>query len=189
MGFARLSALGLAAVVASAPAAAAPHWTVNAAKSRLGFSVQWGASPFTATFRSWKADIAFDPNDLAHSSADVVIDVASETSGDDEADAGVQGAQGFQASQFATARFVTTGIAHKSGDAYVANGKLTIRGITKQVALPFTLAISGDGAHMLGSAEVSRMDFGVGHGGDFGKPTPVAYAVKITVDLVATKGR
>lgn len=188
MGIARLGALGLAAFAFASPAIAAPHWTVDAAKSRLGFSVQWGGQPFAATFKKWRADIAFDPDDLAHSSADVVIEVASESSGDDESDEGVKGAQGFQVAQFATARFVTTRIVRKAGDAYVADAKLTIRGITRPVSLPFTLAINGNGAHMVGSTDVSRMDFGVGHGGDFGKPVPVAYEVKITVDLVAAKG-
>jgi hypothetical protein len=31
------------------------------------------------------------------------------------------------------------------------------------------------------------MDFGVGQGGDFAKPAPVAYQVAIKVDLTATK--
>ena len=44
--------------------------------------MQWSGEPFDATFKSWKANIDFDPNDLAHSSADVTIDLASETSDD-----------------------------------------------------------------------------------------------------------
>lgn len=171
----------------SQPALAAPHWTVDAAKSRLGFTVQWAGHPFTGTFRSWKAAIRFDPADLAHSSADVSIDVASETSGDDELDDGVKGAQGFQASQFATARFTTTGFTHKSGDDYAASAKLTIRGVTRTVTFPFTLTLSGNGARMKGTAQVSRVDFGVGQGGDFSKPAPVAYQVLVNVDLTATK--
>lgn len=181
------AALALAALLAATPASAA-HWNVDAAKSKLGFTVSWSGQPFNATFKSWKANIDFDPNDLAHSRADVTIDVASETSDDAESDDGIKGAQGFQAAQFATARFQTTSIAHKSGNDYVAQGKLTLRGVTKQVALPFTLTIAGNSAHMVGSTQVSRMEFGVGQGGDFSKPAPVAYQVTIKVDLVATKG-
>jgi polyisoprenoid-binding protein YceI len=180
------SAIFIAALLAASPAAAA-HWNVDAAKSRLGFTVGWAGQPFNATFKSWKANVDFDPNDLAHSSADVTIDVASEASGDAETDDGVKGAQGFQASQFATARFQTVSIAHKSGNDYVAQAKLTIRGVTKPVALPFTLTIAGNSAHMTGTAQVSRMDFGVGQGGDFSKPAPVAYQVTVKVDLTATK--
>jgi polyisoprenoid-binding protein YceI len=181
------AALALAALLAATPASAA-HWNVDAAKSKLGFTVSWSGQPFNATFKSWKANIDFDPADLAHSQADVTIDVASEASDDSETDEGVKGAQGFQASQFATARFQTTSIAHKSGNDYVAQGKLTLRGVTKAVTLPFTLTIAGNSAHMTGNATVSRMDFGVGQGGDFSKPAPVAYQVTIKVDLVAVKG-
>jgi polyisoprenoid-binding protein YceI len=180
------SAIILAALLAASPAAAA-HWNVDAAKSRLGFTVSWAGQPFTATFKSWKANIDFDPNDLPHSSADVPIDVASEASGDADTDEGVKGAQGFQTTQFATARFQTVSIVHKSGNDYVAQAKLTIRGVTKPVALPFTLAIAGNSAHMTGTAQVSRMDFGVGQGGDFSKPAPVAYQVTVKIDLTATK--
>ena len=179
-------ALLAAALLAAAPARAA-HWTVDKAKSRLGFTVMWAGQPYKATFKSWKADITFDPADLAHASADVVIDVMSETSGDDETDDGVKGAQGFQATQFATARFTTTGFTHKSGNDYVAAAKLTIRGVTKTVTLPFTLTFAGNSAHMKGTAQISRMDFGVGQGGDFSKPEPVAYQVTVNVELTATK--
>ncbi|HWA90816.1 MAG TPA: YceI family protein [Rhizomicrobium sp.] len=181
------AAVLLAALLAATPALAAPHWNVDAGKSKLGFTVQWAGQPFRATFKSWKANIAFDPADLAHSMADVTIDVASLGSGDDEMDDGVKGAQGFQASQFATARFTTTSIAHKSGNDYVAAAKLTIRGQTKPVTLPFTLTIDGNTAHMKGQATVSRMDFGIGQGGDFSKPAPVAYQVAIGVDVTATR--
>jgi polyisoprenoid-binding protein YceI len=179
-------ALTLLALLAATPATAS-HWNVDAGKSKLGFTVSWAGQPYNATFGSWKANIDFDPNDLAHSKADVTIDIASETSGDAETDDGVKGAQGFQTAQFATARFQTTSIAHKAGNDYVAQGKLTIRGVGKAVTLPFTLVIAGNGAHMTGATTVSRMDFGVGQGGDFSKPAPVAYQVTIKVDLTATK--
>ena len=181
------AALALAALLAASPALAAPHWNVDAAKSKLGFVVQWNGQPYRGTFKSWKANIAFDPADLAHSAADVGIDVASETSGDAETDDGVKGPQGFQASQFAAARFATTSIAHKGGNDYVAQARLTLRGVTKPVTLPFTLTIDGNTAHMKGTATVSRMDFGIGQGGDFSKPAPVAYEVAVNVELTATK--
>ncbi|MBV8976559.1 MAG: YceI family protein [Alphaproteobacteria bacterium] len=187
MGLRRAAVFSLVALAFPAHGGTVPHWSVDAAKSRLGFSVLWGGQPFRGNFQRWKADIVFDPNDLAHSSADVSIDIASESSGDPETDDNVKGAQGFQADKFATARFTTTGFVHKSGDSYVAGGKLTIRGITRPVQLPFTLTFGGNSAHMVGTAEISRIDFGVGHGGDFSKPVPVAYQVAVTVDLTANK--
>jgi len=168
----------------SVPAHAA-HWSVDYAKSKVGFTVAWSNEPFSAVFKSWKGDIAFDPADLGHSRANVSIDLSSETSGDSETDAGIKGAQGFAVAHFPTAQFKTSAITHKSGNAYVAAGTLSIKSIARPVILPFTLTISGATAHMVGIAHVLRTDFGVGTG-EWAKPDPVAYDVTINVDLTAT---
>jgi polyisoprenoid-binding protein YceI len=164
----------------------AAGWNVAYAKSKLGFTVQWSNEPFSASFKSWKADIDFDPADLAHAHAAVTIDMASEASDEEDFDSGIRGGLGFDTQQFATAKFVTTGFAHKSGNNYVATGNLTIRGVTKPVTLPFTLAVSGKTAHMTGSAQVMRLDFGIGEG-EWAGDTPVSHAVTVTVDLTATR--
>lgn len=173
------------AAALAAPAQAA-HWNVDTAKSKLGFTVTWAKEPFSAAFQSWKADIDFDPADLAHARADVTIDLASELSEEPDFDEGLKGDLGFQAKQFPVAHFTATHFTHKSGNDYVADGTLTIRGIARHVALPFTLAISGDTAHMTGKAVVLRTDFGVGSG-LWAKPDPVAYDVTVNIDLAARK--
>jgi len=171
--------------LAARPAAAA-HWNVDYAKSRLGFTVAWSNEPFSAAFKSWKADIDFDPADLAHAHAAVTIELASEASDEPDFDDGVKGPQGFQTTQFPAAHFTVQNVVHKSGNDYVATGTLTIRGITRPVTLPFKLAISGHAAHMTGTAAVLRTDFGVGQG-IWTAPSPVAHEVSVVIDLVATQ--
>ncbi|MGB8366468.1 MAG: YceI family protein [Rhizomicrobium sp.] len=175
----------LAATLTAVPGTAA-HWNVDTAKSRLGFTVQWSKEPFSAAFKSWKADIDFDPADLAHAHAAVTIDLASEASDEPDFDDGLKGAQGFQVSRYPTARFVTSGFTHKTGDNYVATGRLSIRGVTKDVTLPFTLTLEGSHAHVKGTAIVVRTDFGVG-AGMWSAPFPVAHEVTVTIDLYATR--
>lgn len=175
----------LALLLASFPAHAA-HWNVDYAKSRLGFSVQWSNEPFSAQFKHWSADIDFDPDDLAHARAAVSVDLGSEASDESDFDSGLKGAQGFQTSQFPTARFVTTGFVRKSPNAYEAQGTLTLRGITRAITLPFTLTISEHTAHMTGTARVLRTDFGVGQG-EWAAPSPVSHDVAINIDLFATQ--
>jgi polyisoprenoid-binding protein YceI len=170
-----------------APASAAQHWKVDAAKSKLGFTVNWGGEPFTATFRSWKADIDFDPADLRHAHANITIDTGSESSGDSETDGGVKGAEGFAALRFPAAQFRTTGFTHKGGDQYVATGTLSIKGISRSVTLPFTLTLAGNTAHAMGKAQIVRTDFHVGTG-EWEKADPVAHEVTVNVDITAMKG-
>jgi polyisoprenoid-binding protein YceI len=160
----RLLATLLFASVLATPASAA-GWSVEYAKSRLGFAVQWSNEPFSAAFKSWKADIDFDPADLAHARAAVTIDMVS---------------------QFPTAQFLATHFTHKSGNDYVATGTLTIRGVTKPVTLPFTLVISGKTARATGTAQIMRLDFNVGEG-EWAGEKPVAHAVTVTIDLTATR--
>jgi polyisoprenoid-binding protein YceI len=168
------------------PASAAQHWNVDVAKSKLGFSVNWGGQPFVGVFGTWKADIDFDPADLLHSHANIIIDTGSESSGDTETDGGVKGAEGFASSQFPTATFRTTRFMHKAGNEYVATGTLSIKGISRPVTLPFTLALSGNTAHVAGKAQLIRTDFHVGTG-EWEKPDPVAHDVTVNIDLTATK--
>ena len=182
----RAAALALAPIILVAFPAEAANWNVDYAKSKLGFSVLWSGEPFSANFKSWKAEIEFDPTAPHLARAMVVIDLASESSGEPDFDDGLKGAQGFQVSQFPAARFVTTTFAHEIGAEYVATGNLSIKGITRQVVLPFTLTVNGNTAHMKGTAHIIRNDFGVGTGA-WAAPSPVSRDVTVTIDLTATR--
>jgi polyisoprenoid-binding protein YceI len=182
----RVAELALALTALLTTPASAAHWTVDATKSKLGFNVMWSNEPFAGTFRSWKADIEFDSGEPQLAHVAVAVDLASEASDEADFDDGLKGAQGFQISQFPVARFVTTTFAHEIGTEYVATGNLTLKGVTRQVVLPFSLTINGNTAHMKGTAHVMRTDFGVGLG-TWAAPSPVAHDVTVTIDLVATR--
>lgn len=184
----RFGLVALAGVLICTPALAA-HWNVDPAKSKLGFGVQWSGQPFGATFKKWNANIDFDPNDLAHAHVVATIDLSSEMSDSPDNDDGVQGAEGFQVSQFPTAKFETTSFTHGSGNQYAAKGFLTIRGVKKPVTLNFQLQITGDKAHMSGTANVMRLDWGLGNTAEWSGDKPVSHKVGIFVDLNATKAR
>ena len=172
---------------ASTPASAA-HWNVDYAKSRLGFAVQWSNEPFVAVFKSWKADIEFDPTDLAHARAVVTIDLNSEASDSPDNDDGLKGAMGFQVSQFPQARFETVKFSHVDANNYIALGKLTIRGMSKMVTLRFTLNSKGNATQMLGKAITYRTDYGLGQG-EWADEKIIAHLVTVNIDLTANKAR
>jgi polyisoprenoid-binding protein YceI len=165
----------------------AATWNVDHAHSKLGFVTQWSGQPFAATFRKWDAKIAFDPADLAHAKADVTIDVSSVVSGEADLDQNLPGTQGFDAAHFPQARFVSKSFRKLDANHYEVMGELTIRGITKALTLPLALTMDGNRAHVTGEATVMRNDFGVGAGAEWAGETPVAHAVKVTVDLAAAK--
>jgi len=179
----RAGVLVLAFALTATPAFAA-HWTVDRAKSRLGFRVDWDGAPFDATFKSWNADIDFDPDDLATSHVTVKIDMASVTSAVPEHDSDMKTEMGFDPAKFPVATFAVTKFL-KMGPLYLAEGTLSLRGVTKPIGLPFALSISGKTAHMTGSAQIARAAFGVGTT-EGAEDVNVSADAFVSVDLTAT---
>ncbi len=188
-----LSAFALAAALV-VPAAAA-NWTVDPARSTLGFEFVAQGAPVTAAFKEWTATISFDPADLSTANARVVISLMSANSGSRERDGKMTSKSWFDAKgeSFAapegvppgSAVFQTTAFRQTGDTTYEADGTLTMRDATKPVTLPFTLVIEGAEAHMTGSVTLNRNDWGVGQG-QYAGDDPVATAVKVNIDLYAT---
>lgn len=166
--------------------AIAADWTVDLPKSHLGFSGVQNGAPFQGSFGKWTAEIAFDPAHPDAGHAKVTIDLDSARTGDSQRDSALPQAEWFDVKHSPQATFEATGFTPKGGDAYEAPGKLTIRGMAKDVVLPFTLAVAGDKATAKGHLSLVRTGFGVGQGvwatGEW-----VGLDVGVDVDLVANK--
>lgn len=190
----RIAFLAAAALALSFSAGAATKWTPDYAKSKLQFEGKFGQNVVTGTFGKYTADIAFDAADLATSKIVVNVDVASAKSSVTEAiynaptDAALPGAGWFNAAANPKAVFTSTAITSKGGDNYEAKGTLNLRGVTKDIVLPFTLKVTGNTAVAEGTATVNRMDFGIrGDAPQYALPKPVPHEVKIMFSVTATK--
>ena len=142
------------------------NWRVNAAASSIGFSFVYqdpenGDTTFNGRFSRWHADIRFDPNDLGHSTAVVVIETGSASDGVDIHDRGLPSAEWFDVANHPTAEFRAASM-RRHGDGYEAVGQLTIKGRSQPVTLPFTLTINGDHATMSGRLSINRGVFEIG---------------------------
>ena len=176
---------------AATTAPAATHnWSIVKDASTLGFeAVQMGAV-FQGQFKSFDGIIAFDPNNLPSSKADITIEIASVDAGSEDRNKYLPMPDWFNASAFPEAHFVTKSIVKGlDQNQYVANGTLTIRDVTLPMSLPFTLVItksdSGESvAKMNGEAVINRLDYGVGQG-EWKDTKSVENQVKIKVSLTA----
>jgi len=173
--------LGMAAPLA----AAARPYAVDPAASKLGFTGTFDGRPFNGVFQKWDAQIDFDPARLDQSKATVVIQTGSVRTGTPEYDKTIGEPAWFNARQFPTARFVASSFRKTGANSYEARGQLTIRNLTRPVVLPFTLEPQGPRTRMRGELTLDRTQFGVG-AGEFSGDQPLAKAVKVHVDLVAT---
>ena len=182
-------AVVLAALAIAPPALAAPPaWTVDHAASKVGIGSTFDGQAVGGSFRKWDADIRFDPKDLAHSSANVTIDVGSAATGDQDRDAALPDTPWFYAAKYPKATFVSHSFKALGGNRYEAAGDLTVRGVTKPLTLPFTLVITGDTAKMNAAVSVNRLAFGVGQG-EWATTEVIPAAVQVTIALTAHRAK
>ena len=188
LGVGVATAPGAAVATATAPAseAAAPAgasaWTVE--EGMLSLTVTQMGSPVAGSFADWDAVIDFDPAPRADGTlgfVEVSVATGSVTLGSVSAQAT---APDFLSSEaFPTAVFSAAIL--PDGDAYVADGTLSLRGVEVPLRLPFTLEIGDGVAAMAGQAMLDRRDFGMGE--SYPDEGSVGFAVTLDVALTARR--
>ncbi len=149
--------------VLSAPAWAADSYKIDPNHSTFGFSVKhMMISNVPGTFDQFDGQVVYDPKDLANSKIDITIQTASINTRNAKRDGHLQSPDFFDAAKFPTITFVS-----KKITATEVVGDLTIKGVTKQVAIPTTItgpvkAMMGKDAVGINSAfTLNRQDYGV----------------------------
>jgi polyisoprenoid-binding protein YceI len=166
----------------SAPGSKASAATYSAgAASRLEFTGVQAGAPFQAVFHKFTAAVDFDPALLASARIDVTIDMNSVDSGDKDRDGTMRGADIFDVAHFPAAHYVTKTVT-RTATGFRAAGSLTLDGVTKDVPIEFKFVPGAGGATLSGTAELKRLDFGVGRG-DWKSTEWVADAVKVAFSL------
>jgi polyisoprenoid-binding protein YceI len=161
--------------------AAATDYTVQPAASTLGFSGTFQGETFNGHFDKWNAAIRYDAADLTQAAFDVTVTLASVKTGDSDRDSALPGSDFFDVAKFPKAHFVTTGF-RQVGGKVIADGTLTLHGISKPVSLDVTFKPQAGGATLDVAGTVKRLDFGVGTG-DYADTSVIGGDVKVTAHL------
>jgi polyisoprenoid-binding protein YceI len=173
------------ALLLALPAAATP-WRMDETTSRLGFLATQAGAQFEGRFTRFTADVEFDPTRPEDGSFDVRIAVASADTGESQRDDIIRGPDFFAASQFPEARYQASGF-RPQGEGFLAEGSLTLRGVTRPVAISFSFTpAAGGGGRLAGKATVSRLAFGVGQG-EWQSTEWVGDRVDVVFDLKLTR--
>ncbi|MGI9170548.1 MAG: YceI family protein [Caulobacteraceae bacterium] len=181
-----LTLLALLGAATAARAAPAPAWTLDKAASTVRFSSSLNGQAFTGAFRRWEAAIAFDPKNLPGSSVTATIDTASAATGDPDRDQALPTDAFLAAAKFPKATFTAHIFKDLGGGRYAAIGQLTLRGVAKPLALPFTLAITGARARMSASLALNRLAFGVGQN-EWKSTSALPATVTVTLAIAAMR--
>ena len=170
----------LLALALALPAAAADY--VQAPGSSLVFAGKYQDEVFTGRFPGFSTRLRFDPAQLATSSLDVTIPLASATTGNADYDENMRGDAFFDAAKFPQARYTATRFRSLGGNQYAADGTLSLHGASKPVTLTFTWT-PGARPVLAGKATVPRLAFGIG-GGDFADTDLMPDAIAVSTKVV-----
>jgi polyisoprenoid-binding protein YceI len=168
------------------PPPAAPVWVVDKAASRVGFQATLGGQTVDGVFKSWDAQIAFDPKNLKASHALITVETASAMTGQPTRDELLPTAPWLNTRNFPKAVLVSRSIAQASPGHYVAAADLKLKGVTKRVSIPFTVNVSQTTGHMIAAMMLDRRAFGIGQVP--GMPlTSLSPSVKVSLRLTAKR--
>jgi polyisoprenoid-binding protein YceI len=160
------TALALALLAGNATAAdkAPPKYVQASSGSSLAFTFTQLDAASTGHFKTFATELQYDEANLAQGSLVVRVMIASLDTEDGERDGTLKGADLFDAKTYPAATFVAKSLAKNAAGALEAVGKLTIRGVSKDLRLPLTLKPTTNGLELSGQTAIKRLDFGVGQG-------------------------
>ena len=156
-------ALAAAFVLAQTAAAQAPA-KVLPAQSHIDFTIKEMGVGVDGKFAKWSADIAFDPKKPEAGKVAFTIDTASATLGSPETDSEVPKAAWFNVAKFPTATFASTAIKAKGGGKFDVDGKLSIKGTTRDITVPIAVAQAGGITTATGQFAIKRTQYKIGEG-------------------------
>jgi polyisoprenoid-binding protein YceI len=161
-------------------------WAIDPAHSSIGFSVRhMMVSKVRGWFDTFSGAITVAADGTPSVSAE--IDVTSLNTGNPQRDGHVKSADFFDVEHYPVATFASTSV-RPNGEAYLLDGNLTIKGVTKPVSLhlEFNGVSPGQGYGEVSGYEasvmLSRKDFGI----DIDLPMETGGAVvgdKVTMTL------
>jgi len=182
----------LSLLIAATPFfAAVTKYDIDAAHSNIGFSIPiaGGLSNVRGKFNEFTVTIIYDDKDVTKSSVDAMIKAASIDTGIEARDAHLRKPDFFDVEKYPEITFKSSSI-EKKGKGFIAHGTFTMRGVSKEIAIPFTVnGVNTDaktGKTTLGATgrtTVNRRDYGI----NFVRPDNPSFlgdAIEIELNLI-----
>lgn len=188
--FALVAILAFTLLTTAAIRFASTPWAVDASHSSVTFEIRHFFAKVPGEFNEFDAEINFNPEDLAGSSINVTIPIASINTDNERRDGHLKTADFFDAETYPTMTFKSSSIKKTGEDSYIAKGSLTIKDVTKDFDLPFTVLGMMDHpmrentvvAGISSEFQILRNDYGVGTG-DYISDAVIGNEVDVTINL------
>ena len=131
--------------------------TVSVTFKQMGVPVQ-------ADFKKVQAQITYNPDQPAASTAQFQIGIASFDLGSPEYNKEVLKAEWFDAARYPQATFSSSSIKVLSPTQWEATGKLTLKGKTQEIRVPVTLKTTPDAHQFESTLRIQRLAYQIGTG-------------------------
>jgi len=153
----------------TAPAAVSPAATPSAAqllldKSDLSFGIKQMGVPVEGRFKRYEAQLILDPKKPETGKLSFRIDLASATMGEAMADAELLKPAWFDSKKFPQAIFESSAIKSTGPGRFEVQGKLSIKGQSRDLSVPVSLAQANGVSTATGSFQLKRLEFKIGEG-------------------------
>ncbi|HEX9002483.1 MAG TPA: YceI family protein [Blastocatellia bacterium] len=170
-------------------------YKIDPAHSTVGFSIRhYEINWVVGRFKDFDGTIRFDDADITKSSVDFAAKIASVDTGVAARDQHLQKDDFFDAAKYPQMMFKSTRVERKGKSGYVLHGDLTLHGVTKPVAIPFTIAGAikdSRGNTRFGieaQTKINRRDYGMNYGSTLpGGGFDIGNEVTINLNLEALK--
>ena len=133
-------------------------------QSRISFVSKQMGVPVRGDFKKFEADVEFVPKDMRRSRASITIYLDSIDAGSEEASTEIKRRPWFDVKNHPRAEFVSSSLAALGHDRYRVSGKMTIKGITRDVSSDFTVKTRQGLMDFDGKFILKRLDFSIGEG-------------------------
>lgn len=154
--------LSLVLVAAAlSPLAAQAQQQIVPAQSEIAFTSRQMGVPVDGRFKSFSAQVAFDPAKLATSQIAFTVDTGSADISR-EANAELVKPLWFNVAAFPKATFQSSSIKRIDATKFEVAGKLSIKGLSSDVVVPVTLAQNGATTTATGAFPIKRLSFRIG---------------------------
>ncbi len=160
-------------------------FTINVVQSwniSSDYNIKFSGTSANGTFSGLTGKIIFDANNLSSAMMNVEVDVNSISTGNNTKNKHAKGESWFYAEKYPKITFTSTSFA-KSDSGYQVEGALTLRGVTKNISIPFTFSESNLGGVFEGKFSISRDAYGI-EGPFFGFTVGDEFLIELKVPVV-----
>lgn len=181
----RLAGIALAGAALLAAGSAFAQQKLVPEQSEIVFVSKQMGVPVEGRFKKFDAQVAFDPAKPATSKVAFTVDTGSATLGVKETDAELPKPVWFNVPKFPQATFQSSAIKAVGAGKYEVAGKLSIKGLSRDVVVPVTLTQSGAATTATGTFSLKRLAFKIGEN-EWADTSMVADEVQVKFKLALT---